>query len=292
MKTLTIIGAGKVGKTLGHLLVRTGDVSIQGVLNYSLESSEQAVQFIGQGKAYRKFSDLEESDFIMVTVPDGEIETVCEQLVEAGKVKQESVLFHCSGALSSEILLSATREGAFVASVHPVKSFADPKQAVGTFSGTWCGLEGDSVAEENLKSLFCKTGANFFELNTRYKTHYHAASVIICNYLVTLFDISLKTYEKAGIPRDTALKIVGPLVRGTLDNLLKFDTIDSLTGPISRGDHDVVSRQLDALSSWDPEIGSIYRHLGKLTLDIAKDQGAGTMESFEKLGVILQEENP
>ena len=49
MKTVNIIGAGKLGKTIGQLLVRSNLVKIQGVCNRSIESSIAAISFIGEG---------------------------------------------------------------------------------------------------------------------------------------------------------------------------------------------------------------------------------------------------
>ena len=42
-----------------------------------------------------------------------------------GRIGADSVVLHCSGALSSADLLAASSLGAAVASAHPVRSFAD-----------------------------------------------------------------------------------------------------------------------------------------------------------------------
>jgi hypothetical protein len=57
-----------------------------------------------------------------------------------------AVVFHCSGAKASTELDALRRAGALVASVHPVRSFADPAAVAADFDGTFCGVEGDAAA--------------------------------------------------------------------------------------------------------------------------------------------------
>jgi predicted short-subunit dehydrogenase-like oxidoreductase (DUF2520 family) len=54
-----------------------------------------------------------------------------------------SVVFHCSGALASDRLQAVRAAGGAVASVHPIRSFADPQAVAQAFAGTYCGMEGD-----------------------------------------------------------------------------------------------------------------------------------------------------
>ena len=48
---------------------------------------------------------------------------------------------------------------------------------------------------------------------------------------------------KAGVPFEAFL----PLVRGTVENVETLGPAAALTGPVARGDHDTVTRHLDAL---------------------------------------------
>ena len=71
---INIIGAGKLGKTIARLLVINKVGIIEGVCNRSLESSNTAVQFIGQGKAYATIADLPSADIVFITTSDDLIE--------------------------------------------------------------------------------------------------------------------------------------------------------------------------------------------------------------------------
>ena len=72
------------------------------------------------------------------------------------------------------------------------------------------------------------------------------------------------------MPRDTALRLMEPLVRETVDNVFRLGPVDALSGPIARGDVKTVVRQYRAMKMWNRRRGALYKLLGKLTSEIAK----------------------
>jgi predicted short-subunit dehydrogenase-like oxidoreductase (DUF2520 family) len=288
MKTLNIIGAGRVGRTLASLWEEKRSFAIQDVLDHTLQGARAATAFIGDGRAVSRLQDMRAADAWMLTPPDSAIAACCEQLAQCGTLTPGNVVFHCSGALGSAVLAPAAACGALVASVHPLKSFADPRDAVNSLAGTYCAAEGDRAALDLLRPAFERIGARVSEIEPQFKTIYHAASVIVCNYLTALLETGLRSYEKSGLTRDAALKIMEPLVRETVDNVFKLGTVKALTGPIARGDYDVVARQLEALSVWDTHIGGLYRELGVVALELARAQGEAEAGALAKLEEMLK----
>lgn len=269
-KTLNIIGCGNVGKTLGRLWAANGIFDVQDVLNRSLQSGTAAVAFMQAGKAVAAYDELRVADATMIAVPDDQIAGCVEALARVGIVSRDNVVFHCSGALPSAVLRAAASQGARVASVHPIRSFADPALAANAFAGTFCGIEGDDEAVHFLASSFTAIGARLVPVDAAFKSVYHAAAVFASNYLVTLLDVALQAYAKAGIPEDIGLKLMEPLVRGTVDNVFRLGTTDALTGPIARGDIATAVRQYQAVTAWDERHGALYKQLAKLTADVAR----------------------
>jgi predicted short-subunit dehydrogenase-like oxidoreductase (DUF2520 family) len=171
--------------------------------------------------------------------------------------------------------------------MHPVKSIPDPARAAQTFAGTWCGAEGDAQALALLKPAFAAIGARLFDIDPASKTIYHAASVIACNYLAALVESAVQCYGKAGLERSTALQVMEPLMRETLDNIFRLGTGAALTGPIARGDTEVIARHAAALTTWNPGIAAIYRALGAATLELARAQGTMKDEAYSALARVL-----
>lgn len=269
-KTLNIIGCGHVGQTLGRLWTVQRTFSVQDVLNRSQESAERAAAFIGAGRAVARHDDLRPADITMIATADAQIAPSCEALAAAGRLQPGAIVFHCSGALGSSELRAARALGALTASVHPIRSFAAPDRVVREFAGTYCGAEGEPGALEVLAQAFGVIGAQVLAIDPQSKVIYHAAAVFACNYLVTLLDVARQAYVKAGIPADTALKLMEPLVRETMDNVFRLGPEAALTGPIARGDTATVVRQYRAVKQWDERHGALYRRMGKLTADLVR----------------------
>lgn len=288
MKTLNIIGAGRLGRTLGALWRQHGVFAVGGVMNRTPKSTRAATAFMGAGEAIETLSAMRAAQVWLIATPDGDIARMAAQLGASGRVRSGDIVFHCSGALPSQLLREHLPVGASVASVHPLKTFADPAHAVLNFAGTWCAAEGDAAALAVVMPAFEAIGARATLIDAHYKTLYHAASVMVCNYLTALMEAGLQCYEKAGVPRDTASAMMEPLVRETVDNVFKLGPIKALTGPVARGDHPVVERQLAALNAFDPGLAEIYRALGQTALALARAQGGADAAALATLEEVLR----
>ena len=284
--SVNIIGAGQLGKTLGCLLHTQTVLKVADVLNQSMKSSQRAVEFIGGGRAITKISDMQPAEYYLLACPDKQIESCCQQLSDSGLLQAGMKVFHCSGALNSTVLNSAAEQGGYIASAHPVRSFANPSTAVAHFAGTYCGMEGNALALACLEPLFSELGAIPFRIDPSQKTLYHAASVMACNYLVALQEVSLQAFEQAGVERELGMKILQPLVSGTVENVFASGTVAALTGPIARGEHKVVADQLQALQTWAPEVVSLYQHLGLQTVRLASHKH-GKTKDLSTIGEML-----
>ena len=288
MKTINVVGCGNVGKTLSRLWTERKVFRVQSVLNRSLESGSRAVDCVGSGRAIETYAEMQKADVVMISASDESIEDCCRQLCRAGVLGEGVVLFHCSGSLPSTLLEPARTQGASIGSVHPVKSFADPLTAVETFAGTFCAVEGDPQACEVIRDSLHRLGGAAFHVQPEFKTIYHAATVVVCNYLVALMEVGLKCFEKAGVPRETAIEVMEPIVTGTVDNLFKLGPVRALTGPIARGERSVVQRQCEALGQWDEHLQHVYKSLGQVAVELSAAQGKAGPDALAAIKSMLQ----
>lgn len=269
MYTMNIIGAGKVGRVLGRLFAQHQVFHTSQVFNRSALSAEQAVAFIGAGTGLTDFAELSPADLTMLTVPDDQIALVCEKLAALNLFKPGSIVFHCSGAKASTDLISASAVGAAVASLHPVCSFADPVKLAAHFAGSICSLEGDDVALQVLTPALLALQAKVVQISAANKMLYHAGSVFANNYLVTLMDVALQTYQAAGLPADVAKAMAETLARQSFDNVFQLGTVAALTGPIARGDMATVAKQAEVVRQWDATAGNLYAAFTPPTIALA-----------------------
>jgi predicted short-subunit dehydrogenase-like oxidoreductase (DUF2520 family) len=267
MPTLNLVGAGHVGRTLGRLFAARGVFTVQDVQTRGVDSARDAVAFIGAGTPVDDAA--RPADVWMLAVTDDAIADVAEALAQSTPVAG-AVVFHCSGAKASDELDALRRAGAVVASVHPVRSFADPAAVAAAFDGTFCGVEGDAAALAILLPAFEAIGARPVRIDPAAKTVYHAAAVFASNYLVTVMDAALRAYEAAGVPAEVARELAKPLATETLSNVLRLGPEAALSGPIARGDAATVARQHAAVTAWDGPTGALYDALATATWDLAR----------------------
>jgi len=286
VKTISILGAGKVGTALGRVFARAGQ-PIGDIASRSRASAEQARAIIGAGRVVDGPEDFDPLQILMIAVSDDALPAVAERLAKAASAGPGAVVFHCSGATAASVLEPLRDRGARLASVHPVKSFTDPSRDAESFAGTWCGIEGDPEAVEVLSALFAGVGARLFPIRGEQKLTYHAANVFLCNYLVPLIEAGLACYRQAGVPREVAVQAVEPLMRATIENALQHGAAQALTGPIARGDHRLVAAQMQALADADPELAELYRLLGARAADLADQKGGASAEQIAAIRRLL-----
>ncbi|MFO0955869.1 MAG: Rossmann-like and DUF2520 domain-containing protein [Isosphaeraceae bacterium] len=284
---LNIVGCGKVGRAIGRLWFRSGTFRPGGIANARVESSRRAVEFLGAGAVVESFGELPESDVTWIAANDDALAEIARRLAAQGAIRPGDVVFHSSGALAASVLGPLADLGAFVASVHPLRSFADPAIAATGFAGTWCGCEGDGRALEILEPAFRSIGGRTFAIASGAKPIYHASAVFASNYLVALVEVAVRCGREAGIDRETTLKVLGPLMRGTLDNIDELGPAGALTGPIARGDARFVADQERALRERDPQIARLYREMGRVAAELAREKGETPDPSLDEIAKVL-----
>lgn len=288
VKTLNIIGPGRVGRTLAALWAQSNGFLIGDIYSRSAAHAREALAFIGAGRSAKAVADMSPADAWLIATPDTYIAAACAAIAEEVGLRPGDIVFHCSGAMAAADLRSATAPaGARVASVHPLKSFADPGDARASFAGTYCVAEGDEAALEILRPAFEHIGARVITIDPFAKPLYHAASALVCNDLTALMEAGLRCYERAGIERTLAARMMEPLVRETVDNVFSRGTARALTGPVARGDVATVEKHLRRLDGVDPRIGRAYRDLSAIAVELAREVGGAEAEALRRLAEIL-----
>lgn len=267
---LSVIGCGRLGKTLAFLLAKTKLVCIQEVVNSNRANAEEAVAFIGQGRACDSIKQLKPADVYLIATPDDSIEPMSQQLAKQTLPFKASVVFHCSGLLSSECLNSLAQRGCYTASIHPLFSFSNPLIDVEVFTGTYCSFEGNKFALEKLLPIFRAIDSPLFLIKKNDKALYHAASVFASNYLVTLVSMAEVCYKKAGLSGKLAKTITQALMAQTLNKIQYLDESSAaLTGPLQRGDRSTLKKHLQALKPFSG-LECAYKSLASATLPLTQ----------------------
>src|SRR5262249_28606452 len=121
---IAIVGPGKVGTSIAVLAKQSG-YRIAAISGRDEKRTRQAAKLIGGDV---KVCSPEEAaglaQLILLTVSDGAVESVCQDLAKRNAFSSKQIVAHLSGALSSEALASARDHGgAKIASLHPLQMF-------------------------------------------------------------------------------------------------------------------------------------------------------------------------
>jgi len=293
-KTVAIIGAGRVGSSVGYLLNRAG-YPVTSVAARTAASAEKAAAFIGAGNATTDIASAAvDAEIVFITTPDRVIREVCETIVAAGALKPSRLVVHMSGAHSLGLLDAAKNIGASRAVLHPLQSLASKEQGVKTLPGSYFRVEADETAQVAAREIVKALGGIELVMpkwssDKDSAALYHAGAVAVSNYFVALVDYGLKFYEALGADKREALKAVLPLIKGTLHNIEALGIPDALTGPIMRGDTDTVRDHLAAMRKRTPELVSLYKELAKQTVSVARDRGSIAPDTAKEMLELVKE---
>lgn len=282
-----ILGPGKAGTAVGHLLRRAG-YEITAVAGRRLDAARQAVSYTG-GTATTDFAQAAHgADCILITTSDDAIETVCKAVSAAGGFRAGSKVLHTSGVGGLDILETASRRGARVGCIHPIQTFADTESAIAKIPGSTFGVTADEDILPWADRVVEDLGGRPFHVSAEDKPLYHAAACMASNYLVTLMYLVEEVYGRMGLSREDARRAFWPLVRGTIANLESKGSILSLTGPIARGDTGTVGKHLRGFRKRFPELTKLYCEMGLFTAEIAGRKGSVTEGKLADIRAMLK----
>lgn len=258
------IGAGKVGFSLGKYL-KENNIDVSGYYSKSQHSSKEAAIFTNT----RQYNNLENliknSDAIFITTPDNQIADVWSEIKRL-PIK-EKLICHCSGSISSEVFSNINNHGAYGYSIHPMFAISDKYNSYKNLSQAFITIEGHEKHIKYLKRLFLHLGNDVTIINKENKILYHAASVTVSNLVLGLINNGINYLEECGFTQEMAIKALYPLIENNLRNVKERGAVNSLTGPIERGDLSTVINHLNVIPEADKEL---YRLLSKNILKIAK----------------------
>jgi len=280
-----IIGAGKVGISLGHILQKKG-VQITGFSSTKEDALALAKSFCGEPLLYIKdnLSIVRISDVIAITTQDRNIKAVAEHIYRSSDDLKGKIFFHTSGSQSIEPLLPLREKGAYLGVLHPLQSFPDVESAIKVLPETYIFIEGDESAISVLIDLAEKIGRKAIRIESEKKVLYHLCAVFVCNLMCGLIYAGSLLAEMIG----TGLEPFFPIIKATLRNIEEKGPILSLTGPIVRGDVETIIAHLKKLKEM-PIFLEAYRSLSLFALEIAKKRGALDIKTEEQIRDLLKD---
>jgi predicted short-subunit dehydrogenase-like oxidoreductase (DUF2520 family) len=262
--TITLIGAGNLAQAIGPALKAAG-FKIDFVAARETASSRRRAAMLAQLLEARTQSVNDAapiSDIIWICHTDDALAETAKLLARkpgwSGKI-----VFHSSGALSSDVLSSLKRKGAHTASLHPMMTFvpgATPRMEEVPFA-----VEGDSRAVAVARRIVRDLGAESFAIKKAAKPLYHALGSFSSPLIVAALVTAERVGRGAGLTASQTRRVMTPILRQTIKNYAERGAAAAFSGPIKRGDINTVLRHLKELKRV-PGASEVYRALVKSAL--------------------------
>ncbi len=280
--TLTIVGAGRVGRALGLRLHEAG-WRIGAVVTRSGASARAAVRAIGAGRPYGALTrQVLAADVILIATPDGAVESVAANLARMGGDEwRGKVVVHTSGALDRSALAPLEHRGAATGSLHPLQTFSG--RGAPSLDGLVFAVEGDPAALRVARRIARQLGGVPVRLDGRNKPAYHAAGALVAGHVLGVVEAATHILMALSFTRRRAARALLPLVRQTLENFERLGPGASWTGPLTRGDYATVARHVAALRGFPREYGSAYAALSRLAASLLARDPRGTLRRLAKV---------
>jgi predicted short-subunit dehydrogenase-like oxidoreductase (DUF2520 family) len=278
-----IIGAGKVGTSIGFVLKQKG-MEITGVSDLLEGSLNVARRYLG-GDVHYTFDSaevVEKSDVIAIATQDRAIKDVAAAIAEKAESLEGKLFFHTSGAHPASLLKPLDAKGGRLGALHPLQTFPDIDSAIKVLPSTYIFIEGDENSIDTLRIIGRTLGFDVVRIEGEHKVLYHLSAVFVCNLLCALLYAGEEIMDKIGIEFQPFF----PIIKATLANIENKGPLMSLTGPVMRGDVETILSHLDAMK--DMELyKKAYTALSLVALEMAKEREALGEEAVERLKQVL-----
>jgi predicted short-subunit dehydrogenase-like oxidoreductase (DUF2520 family) len=278
-RTISIIGAGRVGQTIAKRLRKLG-WRIGAVVTRSRRSAQAAARAIGAGTPRATLTpEALDADVILLSVPDDTLENVAQRLAKIGgaalaKKSRAKIILHTSGALDHRVLAPLARRGASTGSMHPMQTFSG--RSAPRLEGVIFSIEGARAARAISQKIARSLGGTPVIISAGDKPAYHASGTIVAGHALSLIESAAQTLMQIGFTRRRASEALLPLIRQMLDNYESLGPQAAWTGPLSRGDYATISKHAKALRRFPREFQDAYRALALLSARVLSKKPAAT----------------
>ncbi len=248
-----LIGCGRVGVSITRLLKYNNQ--IVGVYDRKKGKQKQAVKLLSitNNPDYRKL--IGRSEVLLVATPDDIIPQACRKMIKS--ITGTKYIFHFSGILPADII--PKKGNIHRASVHPFATF--PKRPpTAKRQHFFLSIEGDKQAIRVACTIFHERYFTLRKIKKENKPIYHLVGVFSSNLLVGLVASINELASKIGWRRQDLEQMIIPMIEETTSNIKVLGVRESLSGPLRRGDVEVIKKHLRALKK-DKNLLEIYKAL-------------------------------
>jgi predicted short-subunit dehydrogenase-like oxidoreductase (DUF2520 family) len=284
LRSFAVVGPGRIGTTLAVLWQRSG-LECLGFHGRRPAPVRRALVLVGRGSKLT-LAALQQADLVLCAVPDAALPVVVTDALAAGGVRRGSLWIHASGHAAARILAPVGTAGGRYGSLHPLCPVPTVAVGVERLPGGVCAIEGPRASQPILRKLAKRLGTQPMVVAAARKSLYHAAAVLGSNQVVTLLAVAQSVFARAvgAVPR----RVVAEFARNALEQYERLGSQRALTGPLVRGEVELVAAHLQALQRSVPSAVAVYQALSAAALPLAAVRGKVSASDCRRLRQLLE----
>jgi predicted short-subunit dehydrogenase-like oxidoreductase (DUF2520 family) len=286
-----IIGGGKVGTSLGRVLVEQGH-RVACVVSRTAKSARASAEFIGCENAGTALAAIPGTvNLILIAAPHGAVADVARALARLDRSLKGVSVCHASGMLTASVLEPLKEKGATVFSFHPIQAFPRTfpfEEILPNVRGIYYGVDGTAAGVRAAYALARALKGYVVEVPPEMREFYHAAAVVASNHLTTLFGVLHQMASTFAPEGGDWLSMYFPIIMASIGNVRVATPEKALTGPVARGGVETVARHLDALEKYGPGLVPFYAAVSLETAQLAARSGSLATAQKDELLRLLE----
>ena len=253
---VAIVGAGRVGCSIARALLAR-DHRVVAATVYQHDSARRVLDVLGHIPLVEPEDAALAANVVVIAVPDDALPGVAARVsdgLEAG-----AVVLHTSGLHGTSVLGLC---GENVAAIHPAQTIPEPTTDL---TDVYFGVTAPDHVREWAWWFVGELGGIPLDVPEEQRVLYHAALVMASNFTVAL------AADAAGLLGNA--DALAPLLRQSVENVIRLGADQALTGPVVRGDAGTVRAHVAALSAQAPQLLEAYVANARRALDRARTSG-------------------
>jgi predicted short-subunit dehydrogenase-like oxidoreductase (DUF2520 family) len=277
-----VVGAGRVGAVLGAALRLAGHncIGVSAVSDLSRLRAEALLPGVPIKAADQVVA---ESELVILAVPDSVLPDLIRGFSSSEVFIPGQFVAHTSGNYGISVFDSAPQVSPMA--IHPVMTFTGTSVDLARLPDTPFGVTTTETLRPVAEALVVEMGGEPVWVPEESRVIYHTAMVLSSNYLNVLVNEAVSLLTESGM--ESPQRLLAPLLSASLDNALRLGD-KGLTGPVARGDCEVIRKHLDALDE-RPSSQNAYRALARLATDRALAAGLLSVDQAADLLIELSE---
>jgi predicted short-subunit dehydrogenase-like oxidoreductase (DUF2520 family) len=253
---VAVVGAGRVGCAVGRALAHHNHRLVAASVARQ-DSAKRVLDALGPVPLMEPQDAALAASVVLIAVPDDVLAETARRV--AGGLCEGAVVIHTSGIAGTDALAPCAPN---VAAIHPAQTIPEPTTDL---AGVYFGVTSPDHMARWAAWFVGELGGVPITIPEADRVLYHAALSIASNFTVAL------AADAADLLGDR--RALGPLLRQTVDNVMRLGGDEALTGPIVRGDVGTVRQHLSALDDKAPHLIEAYVAIARRALDRAKRSG-------------------